>query len=570
MDDVKRKWLLEGIQNGFQILNTARAENSILSDIEIENYKSATAFENREKVEKQIASEVANGRYMIVDYKPRIVSAIGAIPKSDNTVRIIHDASRPEGNALNDFCDKESFHYSSLQDAIDMVTPNAFLAKVDLSQAFRTVRTHRSNFPFCGLKWTFAGHSAPTYMVDTRLPNGARHSPFVFNELTQAVVRIMRARGFHNIVCYLDDFLISEQMYDKCISTLNSLISLLRELGFSINYNKVLGPTKRLTFLGIVLNTDTMKLELPEDKIKALKNTMIDLQSKSRATKCQLQSLIGKLNFATQCVFGGRFFLRRLHDAVGRLRLPWHRTRVTRAMQGDMQWWIHYLEEFSGMIDMLDPRPRTPIYTDACLLACGAVYEDQYVYLRWEDWPITQNVHINHKETLAFEVALTHWAEQLRNSKVIIHCDNTTAVAVMNRGSSRNQLVMASLRRIFWLSAKYNFRLETIYHPGKRNILADNTSRMHEGQHIWRDSGLFPVQLSHFCFEKLAQGRQEDSFWKNESSILAPWSATKIPTELSSSVTKPEKPPFLPQGTLYAGTLCSSLTSSATALSKNT
>ena len=113
----------------------------------MDNYTSATAENVRAQVETQILAEIQNGRYRIVDKKPPIVSALGAIPKKDpNKVRLIHDASRPEGQALNDYATTDHFQYQSIQDAVDLVTPNCFFAKLDLANADRSVKIHPSNY----------------------------------------------------------------------------------------------------------------------------------------------------------------------------------------------------------------------------------------------------------------------------------------------------------------------------------------------------------------------------------------------------------------------------------------
>ena len=61
-----------------------------------------------------------------------------------------------------------------------------------------------------------------------------------------------------------------------------------------------------------------------------------------------------------------------------------------------------------------------------------------------------------------------------------IHCDNQAAVAIINKGTSKNSLVMESLRRIYWASAVFNFRLNAVYYPGALNTIADRDSRLHE------------------------------------------------------------------------------------------
>ena len=118
----------------------------------------------------------------------------------------------------------ESFKYQSIQDAVDCINEGWFLSKVDLSDAYRVVRTHPSNWDYTGLKWAFKGEREPTYMVDTRLPFGASKSPFIFTELSQAVPRIMAEKRFPNIVVYIDDFLIVESSYKRCKKAMTTLM----------------------------------------------------------------------------------------------------------------------------------------------------------------------------------------------------------------------------------------------------------------------------------------------------------------------------------------------------------
>ena len=87
--------------------------------------------------------------------------------------------------------------------------------------------------------------------------------PMVYCNLTQAVCRMMKRRGFQTIICYLDDFLIITDSYEEALEALNTLFHLIRTLGFKINWSKVEGPAQSITFLGILLDSMSMTLELP-------------------------------------------------------------------------------------------------------------------------------------------------------------------------------------------------------------------------------------------------------------------------------------------------------------------
>ena len=123
----------------------------------------------------------------------------------------------PKGQALNEYLNMEHFKYQTLDDTIKMIKPGYYLSKVDLRHAYRSVPIHPSNYEATRLKWQFKRNKLKyTFLVDSRLPFGARKSPEIFHRLTQAVRRIIAKRGFDTIIVYLDDFLIVGEIKQVC------------------------------------------------------------------------------------------------------------------------------------------------------------------------------------------------------------------------------------------------------------------------------------------------------------------------------------------------------------------
>ena len=229
LDDPDRLWILDGVKHGFKITNSPITPTTT----HVKNYQSA--LRNREAVEKQINEELTEGRYVITDEPAIIMSALGAINKPDGGVRLIHDGSRPSGSALNDYAINSSVHYQSVKDAMNLLDRGYFMAKVDLKAAYRSVGLHPSQYKYTGLQWHFKNNKLPTNIVDTRLCFGARLAPGIFNRLTQAVCRIMARIGYEKTIYFVDDFLVMAEDKITCTAGLNTLISLLRELGFAIS-----------------------------------------------------------------------------------------------------------------------------------------------------------------------------------------------------------------------------------------------------------------------------------------------------------------------------------------------
>ena len=452
--DPDREFLLDGIRHGFHIIDP----NVSLAPAEVQNYHSATSELSRSLVESQITSEITEGHYLPVAEKPTIISAIGAILKPSGKYRLIHDCSRPPNKAVNNYATSSKFKYQSLDHATSKLTRGAFLAKVDLSNAYRSVRIHPSNYSATGLKWVFQNETRPQFLVDTRLPFGASRSPYIFNALTQSVRRMMARRGFTNVVVYLDDFLIIEPDLAACQRALKTLLHLLRQLGFHINYSKLEGPSQVITFLGVEIDSNAMSLSLPQRKLSQLADQLTIFSSRTRATCNQLQSLAGKLAWASRVVRGGRTFLRRILDTIPTVRRPSHKVKLTPAFQEDIAWWRDFIRLFNGTTACTSPAPITTVHVDACNNGSGIAYGSDWQYTHWRcDWPAAANLHINYKEALSFLIAARRWAHVWSNHRVIIHTDSTTAMAIINKGTCRNKLVMAALRELFWLSAMFNF-----------------------------------------------------------------------------------------------------------------
>ena len=432
-------------------------------------------------MERQIKEEIDNGRYVILPEPPPLTSALGAIPKpGTDKIRLIHDCSRPLGSALNDLAELESFSYQTVKEAAELIEPLDYLAKVDLANAYRSVKIHPQEYPLTGLHWTFQGDDEPTYLCDTRLPFGAKNSCTIFNSLTQAVRHIVEREGQVQLIAYLDDFLIIGRSYEDCQRGMNSLIKTLRKLGFSINYGKVVGPAQTITFLGVEINTSEYTLSLPEDRLKHLVDEATGVLSLKNVSKRQLQSIVGKLNWAGSVIPGGRIHLRRIINRINSLRAPHHRSRITECIRADLEWWIHNVRSFNGCTPISDSRDNTHVCIDACGLGAGGYSSGDWFHVQWADWPGTQQLHINYKEVLALAPAVHLWGPRWRGRRVYVYSDNQAAVAIINRGTAKDPFVMAVLRDIFWKSVLYDFRVYALYYPGCRNVVADAASRLTE------------------------------------------------------------------------------------------
>ena len=95
--------------------------------------------------------------------------------------------------------------------------------------------------------------------------------------------------------------------------------------GLATQNRKIEGPATVLVFLGIILDTASQELCLPQEKVEELSRLVKEWKDKRVSIKCELLSLIGKLSHATKVVVSGRTFLRRMIDTAASVqRLDHH------------------------------------------------------------------------------------------------------------------------------------------------------------------------------------------------------------------------------------------------------
>jgi hypothetical protein len=125
------------------------------------------------------------------------------------------------------------------------------------------------------------------------------------------------------------------------------------------------------------------------------------------------------------------------------------------------------------------PLPSYTFATDACESGGGAYFLSDWFYMSWvNDCPELIDCHITVLELYTVYLALSRWGEFLCNAHVCIRSDCMSAVAALNKSTSRSKNLMPIVREIFWLSVKFNITISSSHIAGKLNVLSDRISRL--------------------------------------------------------------------------------------------
>jgi hypothetical protein len=359
-------------------------------------------------------------------------------------------------------------------------------------------------------KWKVYGEDVARVLVETRMPFGLSSAPSIADRLTQAVVRLMRSKGY-TVVGYLDDFLVVGVTEERCREAYEFLLFLLRDLGFPVNEDKCEPPTQELVFLGIQLSTvGQCTASVDEARVRHVVEMITGVLSDVRVKASRLQSLLGLLTFVSQVIFGSGLYLRSSFSAVARVQ---HRTGGTRArslryawvsvsrqMARDLSWWLRMVQAYASnrvVFGVLRLIPNVLFTTDASSSwGMGGFLSGQWFAVSWEElramprkpvYPFSnqESSHINYLELFAVYWAIRRFGGGLRGMRVPLYVDNQSTEHMVRNLRAKSAVFIALLKEIHIMLIRFNIRIDVRYINTKDNILADALSRGPSGRGVF-------------------------------------------------------------------------------------
>lgn len=473
-----RDYLVHGFQAGFRI-----GFCGIREERHADNHSSVAKNPDiiRDKIVKELALKRVQGPFNTAPFPNLQVSPLGLIPKKDGDFRVIHDLSFPNKEGIN--CDiPQEFskvQYETLDCVLDLVRNcgrGALIAKTDIENAFRVIPIHHDDHELLGFCWN------GQYYYDCCLPQGCSSSCKIFEDFSSALQWIM-ARHFevHSMTHILDDFIfVNSPKSHACRRDLSKFLALAKELGIPIKKEKTYEPSTKAVVHGVHVDTVSMTISLPEDKLSTLATLLNNFSSRKKVTLKELQCLIGHLNFACIVVRPGRAFLRRLIDRTMGVKKPHHKIKLTKEARADIAAWKLFIEHFNGSSILMHEAwlssDKIRLYTDAAgSKGFAAVLGSRWCYGAWpSEWRDLPTATL---ELFPITLAMQMWGHLLANHKVLFMCDNESTVAIVNKQSSRDKCIMKMVRKLVVTCMSHNVFFRAKHVSGVTNVVADRLSR---------------------------------------------------------------------------------------------
>ena len=420
-----------------------------------------------------------------------VLSPLNTVPKKDTAKRrVILDLSAPQGAAVNDTIPKDSYlgcpqkiHLPTVDNLVTLVREKGrgcHLYKRDLKGAYRQIPVDPGDIDMLGYK--FHGH----IFCDCVLPMGLRSACQACQRTTNGVAYAAERMG-HCIVNYIDD-LAGAEIPILSDFAFNDLADLLSSLGLIEAHDKACPPSTVMNFLGIEFDTVAETLTIPPQKLTEIKELLVNWSGKTKATKKEVQSLVGSLNFLAACIRPGRIFMSRLLNLLR--KMPDKGTvPLDSEFLLDIKWWRLFAPSYNGvsLMPVKDwSESDSVISCDACLQGAGGCQNGEFFHTDFPDTILAQCLHINALELLTLMVALKLWGDTCQGQRIKLYCDNAASVCVLNTGKTQDKFLQACLREICLLAAKYEFEVRAVHLPGVDNRLPDLLSRW-SLSHRYRD-----------------------------------------------------------------------------------
>lgn len=449
-------------------------------------------------IEKELKAKRIIGPYAKSPWKHYHSSPIFTVSKKGNPgkLRVVHHLSYPRNRNLsvNDWIKDWPCVLGRFNQAVKMVCEldrDCYMAKMDIKAAYRLIAVRPADWPLLAFTWR------EKIYFHTTLPFGLRSSCHIWERYATAANWMLNHElSTRRVMHYVDDWFMAAETAAECEAMMGRVEQLFGELGLTIATEKTVGPTTRMVFLGIQIDSEAMTISLDEERVAAISKLLETWQLNSNCSLQQLQSLIGTLSFAACVVAHGRTFIEQLRALEQQHRQIADRDdesliTITNECRQDVEWWHSFLHRWNGIsllweTEWLDEHDSLQPHSDACTEGYGAVCGTQWFHRRWteeqQQWSeegTSSRESMPFKELYALVTAAATWGHLWQRKRITFRTDCMPVVLALNKGTSRSRRMMQLIRFLHYHAARHHYKYRAVHIPGVDNTIADELSRVH-------------------------------------------------------------------------------------------
>ena len=384
-------------------------------------------------------------------------------PKRDSVdMCVILDLSYPRDSSVNAGIPSNSLDSAPfklrlptpqmLADQIRSLGRGCLLYKVDLSRAYRQLRSDPLNWPLLGVHWEGQDY------IDVAIPFGLRHGASACQRTTEAMAQITHHRSGANPLPYVDG---SGAAAAPAVANdhYQSLLDTMSELGLEAALGKCQAPSTFMSWIGVHFDTLLMLMSIDPERVAEAVALCRDFLAATYTHRHSMQSFLGKVFHATRCTEQARRFTGHLFDLL-RATSNDRMTLITPEARLEARWLCAFLPCFNGKTLIKPTVAQVIVHVDSCLQGGGGFAKDYGYYHVAYPLAISHcHFGISSLECFNVLIALRLWAPVWQSMTVLLYTDNAATVAAANSGSAQDPLIRSSIRELWWICAIFDVEL---------------------------------------------------------------------------------------------------------------
>lgn len=450
------------------------------------NHKSALEFPDHVSkfIDVELSHHALVGPFTHPPFHPwnRLSPLMTRPKKNSPDRRVIVDLSFPSGLDVNSGIDitnilgqNVTYSLPSISDLISKLKlegPGAFIWKADLSRAYRQFRIDPLDAPLMGIQ--FDG----LYYIDRCPAFGCRSSSAACQRVANALVYILAQAG-HFVLAYLDDFAGCSGQFTDASEAFQHFINVSKSLGVDLAVNKCMEPSTSAEWLGYNIDTISMSVSIPREKMSEIMHECQLWLHKKRASKNMIQSLLGKLMHISNCIPQARKFVTRILATLWAMKdSDW--VSISDDFRKDIHWFLCYANTSNGILLYTPVTDIFEIECDSSLVAGGGCFNTLCYTWPYPLQHIQRFSNIHKLEAVNLLISYKTFAPFFvsDNALIIIHTDNMASSYALETGRTKDSTLAACSRELWLLAAKNSHQISIRHKPGSTLQLADALSRI--------------------------------------------------------------------------------------------
>jgi hypothetical protein len=456
-------------------------------------------------------------------------------------IRIIIDLLR---GLVNAHVIDEEVDFATLERALSHLRKDWWLFVLDLSDAFFNWKIHPDDAWLLGV---YDEHNRRYGRYDFA-PFGLKCAPGINDRSLKEILRLLHTHHGVTFSDWVDDLIAGAPSEAAAWDDLRTSVHFLLECGIPVSCKPtgIRVPAQRQEWVGWVFDTHHLFLAVPDAKREKARDRITSVRAANKSNTLHAKAFlgcVGLLNHIADIVPAGRRKLRSSWDIVNAtgISLAWARgskldPRVSLTPQAhqDLEWWFRRLrtpitrkifEKANGFLTTWNPRfpsvqqdislahtdPGILIYeTDAAsTLHWGWTRcADSQVYSGpWPQWvkDMGKKADINFKElwVITHQIIPTE-ARSWSGRRILVKCDNSAAVAYINKRAGRIPKLNALLSAIEMREETFGFAIASTHLRGIHNVIADLASRDVCFQPRWEQDSTKDLSLRDGPFDRIS------------------------------------------------------------------